>query len=144
MLRNIPKNISPELMLILMQMGHGDEIVFGDANFPAQSLGKRVVRLDGERISSLLQSIMPLFPLDNFCGENVFLMEIVAGKGEAPAVWEKYEAIIRENDRETAFIKFKRLERFAFYERAKNAFAVVATGEKEKYSNIILKMGIVE
>lgn len=143
MLRKIPKNLSPELMDLLLRMGHGDEIVFGDANFPADSLGKRVVHADGDTILSLLESLMPFFPLDHFTEENVFLMSVVPGKGEAPSVWEAYERIIRENDQEQAFVKAAYLTREAFYERAASAFMIVATGEKEKYANIILKLGVV-
>lgn len=144
MLRIIPKNISPDLMKILLQMGHGDEIVFADANFPAESMGKRVIRADGDTIISLLQSVMPFFPLDNFVDENVKLMAPVVGKGDSPAVWVQYKDIINKYDREESFRDFTYLERYDFYEHAKNTFAIVATGEKEKYANIILKLGVIE
>lgn len=144
MLRNIPKNLSPQLMEILLRMGHGDEIVFGDANFPADSIGKRVVHADGDTVTGLLQSLMPFFPLDHFVESNVFLMSVVPGKGEEPKVWETYKKVIEASDQEKAFSKFDFLTRQEFYDRAEKAFAVVATGEKEKYANIILKLGVVE
>jgi len=144
MLKNIPKNISPELMLALMQMGHGDEIVFADANFPAESLGRRVIRADGDTVTELLESIMPFFSLDNFVSENVILMSVVPGKGEEPKVWSKYREIIENNNLEKSFNDFHFIDRESFYERSKKAFAVVATGEREKYANIILKLGVVE
>jgi L-fucose mutarotase len=144
MLRHIPKNISPELMKALLEMGHGDEIVFADANFPAHSVGHRVIHADGDTITALLESILPFFPLDHFESQNVFLMQVVSGKGEPPKVWGRYEQLLRKYDAEKAFIQFSLLERQAFYERAKRAYVVVATGEKEKYSNLILKLGVVE
>ncbi len=144
MLRGIPRNISPDLMHALMQMGHGDEIVFADANFPAESMGKRVIYCVGDTIPNLLKSILPLFPLDTYDADNAALMEIVAGKGEKPEVWEEYRKLIIENDKEEAFGGFTFVERFAFYERAKKAFVIVSTGEKAKYTNIILKLGVVE
>ena len=143
MLRMIPKNISPELMKILMEMGHGDEIVLGDANFPGESVNSRVVRMDGVQIVSILEAVMPFFPLDDFVSENVFLMSVVQGKGRQPDEWEAYEEILRKNDREHAFRDFTKLERQKFYDRARNAFAVVATGETKQYANIILKKGVV-
>ncbi|MEG1427008.1 MAG: RbsD/FucU domain-containing protein [Oscillospiraceae bacterium] len=136
--------MSPELMYALLQMGHGDEIVFGDANFPAESIGERVIRADGDTVTALLESIMPFFPLDNYVEENVILMSVVPGKGEAPEVWESYKQIIIKNDSEKAFVDFAFIDRQSFYDRAKKAFAVVATGEKAKYANIILKLGVAE
>lgn len=144
MLKKIPRNISPELMKVLMEMGHGDEIVFGDANFPAHSMNSRVIRADGDRITELLQSVMQFFPLDNFVDENVFVMAVVSGKGTEPKVWEQYHQIISGNEGEGSFQGFTQLKRQEFYERSQKAFAVVATGEREKYANIILKMGVVE
>lgn len=144
MLRKIPRIITPEFMKLLMEMGHGDEIVFGDANFPAVAMGRPVIHLEGSKITDLLEAIMPYFPLDDFVDENVFLMSVVAGKGEEPSVWEKYKNIIEKNDEEISFHGYSYLERQEFYERAKKAYAIVATGEKEKYANIILKLGVVQ
>lgn len=143
MLRNIPRNISPDLMYALLRMGHGDEIVFADANFPAETCGQRVIRADGDTVTALLESVMPFFPLDNFVADNVVLMAVVPGKGEPPQVWERYRQTIRQNDQEQNFTDFHYIDRESFYERSKKAFAVVATGERAKYANIILKLGVV-
>ena len=144
MLRNIPRLILPDLMKILMEMGHGDEIVFGDANFPAQSVGKRVIHMENSKITEILEAVMPFFALDNFVEENAILMSVVDGKGEAPSVWEAYETVLKRYDAEKAFGGFSFLSREAFYERARTAYAVVATGEREKYANLIIKLGVVE
>ncbi len=144
MLKKIPRLILPDFMKALMEMGHGDEVVFGDANFPAESLGKKVIHMENSRITEILEAVMPFFALDNFVSENVILMSVVAGKGEEPSVWGKYDEIIRKYDEEKAFQGFSFLTREEFYERAQKACIVVATGEREKYANIILKLGVVE
>ena len=142
MLKNIPKIISPELLKILMEMGHGDEIVIGDGNFPAVTCGQRVVRCDGHGVPELLDAIMQLFPLDTYTEKPVMLIEVVKGDPVVPLIWEDYKAIIKKYEPENC--KIDMLERFDFYERAKNAFAVVATGESAIYANIILKKGVVK
>lgn len=144
MLRKIPRLILPDFMKTLMEMGHGDEIVFGDANFPAETIGKKVIHMENSRATEILEAVMPFFALDNFVSENVILMSVVPGKGEEPAVWKAYDEILRKYDEEKSFQGFSFLTREEFYERAKKAYAVVATGEKEKYANIILKLGVVE
>ena len=142
MLKNIPDIISPELMYALMKMGHGDEICFGDANFPADSMGQRVIRADGHKITELLDAVLQLLPLDSFVQKPCVLMD--APVGNEPAVWGKYDKIIRENDFAGAFKHgFEKVERFDFYDRAKECYAIVATGEYEGYSNIILKKGVI-
>ncbi len=142
MLKNIPEIISPELMYALMSMGHGDEICFGDANFPADSMGQRVIRADGHKITDLLEAVLSLLPLDIFVEQPCALMQ--AHEGAEPAVWEKYDEIIKKNDFTGAFKNgFDMVERFAFYERAKTCYAVVATTEFEGYANIILKKGVI-
>lgn len=127
-----------------MAMGHGDEIVFADANFPSESMNAKVIRADGDSVAGLLESILPFFPLDDFVPENVFLMAAVPGKGEEPKVWERYRELLEVNDLENAFEEFSMLERQEFYDRSKKAFAVVATGEMRQYANIILKKGVVK
>lgn len=144
MLRNIPRIITPEFMKILMEMGHGDEIVFGDANFPAASMGKRVIHMEGNTITEMLDALMQFFPLDNYVDKNVFLMSVVPGQGQEPEVWGAYEKILEKYDKEKYFKQFTFLSREEFYERSKQAYAVVASGEKEKYANIILKLGVTE
>ena len=131
MLKNISPIISPELLKILMEMGHGDEIVIGDGNFPAASIAQRLVRLDGHG---------RLMPLDTYVDAPVGLMDN-GGDGERPPIWAEYEKTVRANEGDK---KFELIERFAFYERAKKAYAVVATGETAIYANIILKKGVVK
>ena len=142
MLKNIPKIISPELIKTLMEMGHGDELVIGDGNFPAETCGKRVIRCDGHGVPELLDAIMQLFPLDSYTEKPVMLMEVVKGDTVVPTIWEEYKEIISKYEPENC--KIDMIERFDFYERAKNAYAVVATGEEAIYANIILKKGVVK
>lgn len=142
MLKNIPKILSPELVKILMEMGHGDEIVIADGNFPAETIGQRVVRCDGHGVPELLDGIMQLFPLDTYTDKPVMLMEVVKGDPVVPTIWDEYKAIINKYEPENC--KIEMIERFAFYERAKTAYAVVATGEEAIYANIILKKGVVK
>ncbi len=142
MLKNIPKIISPELIKTLMEMGHGDELVIGDGNFPAETYGKRVIRCDGHGVPELLDAIMQLFPLDTYTEKPVMLMEVVPGDPVVPTIWEEYKEIINKYEPENC--KIEMIERFAFYERAKNAYAIIATGEEAIYANIILKKGVVK
>ncbi|MGN1305883.1 MAG: L-fucose mutarotase [Oscillospiraceae bacterium] len=142
MLKNIPKIISPELLKTLMEMGHGDEIVIGDGNFPAETYGKRVIRCDGHGVPELLDAIMQLFPLDTYTEKPVMLMEVVPGDPVVPVIWDEYKEIINKYEPENC--KIDMIERFAFYERAKQAYAVIATGEEAIYANIILKKGVVK
>lgn len=142
MLKNIPKILSPELVKILMEMGHGDEIVIADGNFPAEAIGQRVVRCDGHGVPEILDGIMQLFPLDTYTDKPVMLMEVVPGDPVVPTIWDEYKKIINKYEPENC--KIEMIERFAFYERAKTAYAVVATGEEAIYANIILKKGVVK
>lgn len=142
MLKNIPKILSPELVKTLMEMGHGDEIVIADGNFPAETIGQRVVRCDGHGVCELLDAIMNLFPLDTYTEKPVMLMEVVPGDPVVPTIWDDYKKIINKYEPENC--KIEMIERFAFYERAKTAYAVVATGEEAIYANIILKKGVVK
>lgn len=141
MLKGIPKILSPEMMKVLMEMGHGDEIVIADGNFPAAGIAKRLVRCDGHNVPELLDAILKFYPLDTYVQFPVSLMAVVEGDTVKPVIWEDYRAIVSKYD--TNFKNFEFVERFAFYERAKNAYAVVATGEKALYANIILKKGVV-
>ena len=125
-----------------MEMGHGDEIVIADGNFPAEAIGKRVVRCDGHGVPELLDAIMQLFPLDTYTDKPVMLMEVVPGDPVVPTIWDEYKDIINKYEPENC--KIEMIERFAFYERAKTAYAVVATGEEAIYANIILKKGVVK
>jgi len=143
MLKKISPIISPELMKVLMQMGHGDEICLGDGNFPSESIGKRVVRADGHGTEELLKAILEFFPLDTFADDSVFLMQTVSKTEPVPQIWASYRNIIQSSEEKAVFNDFGMIERFDFYERAKNCYAVVATGESALYANIILKKGVV-
>ncbi len=144
MLKKIPPVISPELLHVLMEMGHGDEICLGDGNFPSTSMGKRVVRLDGHGTEEILKAILEYFPLDTFVERPAALMRTVSDTEPQPVIWGSYQRIIEDSEEKKAFSGFDMVERFAFYERAKNCFAVVATGEGALYANIILKKGVVK
>ncbi len=140
MLIGIPDIISPELLKILSDMGHGDEIVLADANFPAASNAKRLVRADGIKIPDLLSAILELFPLDQYDDENFILMQKCEGDNADVSVLEEYKQI---SEQKSSYCRFTFCERFDYYERAKNAYAIVATGEKRQYANIILKKGCI-
>ncbi len=141
MLKGIPSILSPELLKVLMEMGHGDEIVLADGNFPAASIAQRLVRLDGHDIPKILDSVLRLFPLDTYVKKPVALMAVTPGDKIQPVIWEEYKKVIL--DSKEPFADFEFVERFAFYERARKAYAVVATGESALYANIILKKGVV-
>lgn len=140
MLKNISPVLSPELLKILMEMGHGDEIVIGDGNFPAASVAQRLVRLDGHGVNEILDAVLKLMPLDTYVESPVGLMD--NGDSEnRPPIWAEYEKTIKANEGEK---NIELIERFAFYERAKKAYCVIATGETAIYANIILKKGVVQ
>jgi L-fucose mutarotase len=141
MLKGIPSIISPELLKVLMEMGHGDEIVISDGNFPAASYAKRLIRCDGHNVPELLEAILKFFPLDTYSVAPVALMEVVKGDTVKTPIWDVYKDIIKKH--EPVANKVENVERFAFYERAKEAYAIIATGEKALYANIILKKGVV-
>ena len=141
MLRGIDPVISPELLDILFRMGHGDEIVLADAFFPGDTFGKRVVRADGIRIPELLKGIMPLITLDSYVDSPLIMMAPVEGDSLDPEAEIAYRKPIEAVWPETPAIE--RIGRFEFYDRAKEAFAVVMTGETVKYGNIILKKGVI-
>ncbi len=140
MLKGINKIITPDLLYVLAQMGHGDEIVISDGNFPGETMGKRTLRADGSDVPELLSAVLELFPLDSYA-PPVYLMDKTAqDKDLNVPIWEEYRRITAQyTDAEPVF-----LERFEFYERAKNAFAVVVTGESAIYANIIIKKGVVK
>ena len=140
MLRGISPLLSPELLSALYRMGHGDEIVLADAHFPGETCNDYVIRADGLSIADLLDAILPLFVLDSYVESPVFMMQPVPGDTLDPTVEKAYRAVIDKHWPDTPPIK--RVERFAFYEQAKKAFAVVMTGETAKYGNIILKKGV--
>ncbi len=140
MLKGIPDIISPELLKILDEMGHGDEIVIGDGNFPAASNAKRLVRLDGHGVPEILEAILKLVPLDPYVESPVMLMQVTPGDDVDPVIWKDYARIVKE---QSGDFKMSEIERFKFYERARDAYAIIATGETALYANIILKKGVV-
>jgi L-fucose mutarotase len=140
MLIGISPLISPDLLTVLYRMGHGDEIVLADAHFPGETYGKRVLRADGLKIPDLLDAILPLFALDTYVESPLIMMAVVAGDQLDPAVEASYRQVIDKHWPDTPQIR--RLDRFDFYDRAKQAFAVLMTGETVKYGNIILKKGV--
>ncbi len=142
MLKGISPLISPELLQTLARMGHGDEIVLADAHFPGESINSRVIRADGLRIPDLLEGILPLFELDTYVDHPLVMMAAAEGDQLDPKVEESYLERIHKTNPNVPPIE--RIERFAFYERAKNAFAVVMTGETVKYGNILLVKGVTQ
>src|SRR3989339_1391548 len=142
MLKNKSKIISPELLKVLCEMGHGDEIVIADGNFPAAGIAQRLIRADGHGVPELLEAILKLFPLDQYVAKPAAIMAVVPGDNTKPVIWDEYRKIIKASGEN--FTDFDSVERFAFYERAKKAFAVVATGESAIYANIILKKGVIK
>lgn len=140
MLKNIPKIIGPDLLKILSEMGHSDEIVLADGNFPAMSLGERVIRMDSIGVKELLRAILHLLPLDDYGEDNVIMMKPFEGK-EEPSIWKEYREILYYYEKDS--VKIIHLDRAAFYERAKNAYAIIATGESALKANIILKKGVI-
>lgn len=145
MLKGISPLISPELLKALAQMGHGDELVIADGNFPCHSVGKNsiVVRADGHGVPEILDAVLNLIPLDTYTEKPVALMEVVKGDTcGIPEIWQRYEEILTKYEPDHHEIDYT--ERFAFYERAKNAYLIIATGEQAIYANILLKKGVVK
>ena len=140
MLKGIPSILSPELLKVLDEMGHSDEIVIADGNFPGASHEQRLIRLDGHNVPEILNAVLQLFPLDRYVAAPVALMEVVKGDPVVPVIWAEYKKIIAAHEED---IQIENIERFAFYERAKKAYAVITTSEKALYANIILKKGVV-
>lgn len=142
MLKGISKIVSPELVKVLCEMGHGDEIVIADGNFPSENFGKRVIRADGISGTAMLDACLQLIPLDTYSDPNFILMQLMdCDKGRINSViWEEYKKIASSHD---ANVRVGNIDRFEFYERAKNAYAVIATGEAAVYANIILKKGVI-
>ncbi len=143
MLKGIPSILTPELLKILMEMGHGDTLVIGDGNFPAASIAGdgKLVRLDGHGVPEILDAILRLFPLDPYVETPVSLMEVVPGDPVETPIWDEYAEIV---ERHEPGAKIGHIERFRFYDVARKAYAVVATGETALYANVILQKGVVK
>lgn len=140
MLKRIPTNLSPELVKVLMEMGHGDELVIADGNFPSASHAHHLLRLDGQSIPAVLESILTLLPLDTFVESPVTYMATPKEESQ-PKIWETYTEVLSKTGNAT--ISIENVDRFEFYDRAKKAYAIVATSETALYANIILKKGVI-
>lgn len=141
MLKGIPSIIQPQLLKILMEMGHGDEIVISDGNFPGAANAQRIVRCDGNGVAPVLDAVLKLMPLDSYSEHQVSLMQVAPRDSYVPVIWEKYQQIVQKHEPENNKIEY--VERFAFYERARKAYAIVTTSEMALYANIILRKGVV-
>lgn len=144
MLKGISPLLSPELLKVLCKMGHGDELVIADGNFPAESIGKNaiVIRADGHGVPEMLDAILQLILLDQYVDQPAALMKVVPGDPVMPVIWDEYRALLKKHGEDPD--KVEMMERFAFYDRAKNAYAVIATGETAIYANVLLKKGVVK
>jgi L-fucose mutarotase len=144
MLKNIPAILSPKMLKVLCEMGHSDKIVIADANFPAETMGKNaiVIRADGHSATDMLDAILTLFPLDTYVEKPVTLMEVMPDDDVETPIWDDYKSIVtRHDDRGENAVGT--MERFAFYDKVKKeAYAIIATGEKALYANIILQKGV--
>lgn len=141
MLKGISPILPPELLKIMMEMGHGDTLVIGDGNFPAAACAKRLVRCDGHSVVPVLDAVLKLFPLDTTDSKPVRVMQVQDENAPQPAIWAEFRRVI--SDFEPEKTELTEIERFAFYEEAKKAYAIVATGETAIYANIILKKGVI-
>ena len=140
MLKNIPPILSPDLLHALRAMGHGDEIALVDANFPAESSGPPVIRLDGVEMNGLIDAVLSLMPLDTYVDDQAFAMEVVGDPKKREQTHKDFDKLVRKHE---PTMKLSLIERFAFYDRVKTAFAIVQTGERRLYGNILLKKGII-
>lgn len=144
MLKGIPKILSPELLKVLCEMGHSDRLVIADGNFPCESMGKnaKVIRCDGHGTTEILEAILKVFPLDSYVEKPVNLMEVMKGDTVETPIWKDYEKVIEKEYKHGKEL-IGQIERFAFYEEAKTAYAIIATGESALYANIMLQKGVV-
>ena len=144
MLKGIPKILSPELLKVLCEMGHSDRLVIADGNFPAETMGRDaiVIRMDGHGIPEILDAILQVFPLDTYVEKPVNLMEVMPGDTVETPIWDTYKEIVAKYDERGAGA-VGNIERFAFYEEAKTAYAIIATSESALYANVMLQKGVV-
>ncbi|MEO8684696.1 MAG: RbsD/FucU domain-containing protein [Devosia sp.] len=140
MLKNIPPLLGPDLLFILRAMGHGDEIAIVDANYPADAAGPELVRLDGITATDVLDAVLSLMPLDDFVDTAAITMQVVGDAGARPPVVDEFDAIVKRHEPK---MTVSSMERFAFYDRVKAGYAIVQTGERRLYGNILLKKGII-
>lgn len=144
MLKGIPKILSPELLMVLSEMGHSDRLIISDGNFPAESMGQGaiVIRMDGHGVPEILDAILQVFPLDTYEEKPVNLMEVMPGDDVATPIWDTYKEIVEKYDERGASC-IGNIERFAFYEEAKKVYCIIATGESALYANIMLQKGVI-
>lgn len=142
MLRNIDPLLGPQILHTLASMGHGDEIAIVDANYPGSYSGVDCIRADGISATHMLRAVLTLLPLDNFVPDPAITMQVVGDPDAVPEAVADFQAVINETADNPA--KITALERFAFYQRAETVFAIIQTGERRLYGNIILKKGVVE
>ena len=140
MLKNIPPLLGPDLLAILRAMGHGDEIAIVDANYPADSAGPVLVRLDGISATDILDAVLTLMPLDDFVDEPAIVMQTVGDPNKREPIVDAFDQIVQQHEPSMAVAG---MERFAFYARVKQGYAIVQSGERRLYGNIILKKGII-
>lgn len=143
MLKGIPDIISPELLKVLHEMGHGDDLVLGDANYPAASNAQRLIRSDGHGVPELLNAILQLFPLDRYVDYPVSLMQVVPGDPTIPEIQDEIKKVITKYEEQGEKL-IESLERFSFYERTRKAYAIVATTERKLYGCMIIKKGVIK
>ncbi|HPJ03306.1 MAG TPA: RbsD/FucU domain-containing protein [Candidatus Limiplasma sp.] len=142
MLKNIPDLMPPELMKILMEMGHGDELLLCDGNYPKFGCPERCVRMDGHGISEILDMILTFFPLDAYVENPVTLMAVLPNDPYKPEIWEEYRTIGKRH--EAQGLREKPIDKYTFYEQGQKCFACIATSERALYANVILKKGVVK
>jgi L-fucose mutarotase len=141
MLKGLDPLLGPDLLAILAAMGHGDEIVIADANFPGASVARRLVRLDGSTAKRALEAVLSVMPLDQYVERPAAVMAVVGDPQAVPETVCEFQHLI--NRAEGRSVEIERIERFAFYERTTRAFAVVMTGERRLYGNVILAKGVI-
>ena len=141
MLKNVPAILSPELLLTLMRMGHGDELVIADGNFPSDSHAQRSLRADGHGAAALVAAILKFLPVDTFVDDVAVVMQPVDPNTPEPPIWDEFRRLIAAA--EGRAVPLTAIDRHAFYERSKRAYAIVATGETALYANLLLKKGVV-
>jgi L-fucose mutarotase len=142
MLKGIPSILPPELLKVMMEMGHGDELVLADGNYPRFGHPERVIRMDGHGIPEILDAILRFMPLDSYVEHPTIFMEVLPDDPYVPVIWEEYRNIIGAYEDDGA--REQAINKYDFYERASKAYAVVTTSETALYANVILKKGVVK
>lgn len=141
MLKHVPPILSPELFLCLMQMGHGDELVVADGNYPSESNAQRILRADGHGAVPLIEAILKFLPVDTFVDDVAVVMRPVDKQAPEPPIWADFRRLLR--DAEGREVPLTTIDRDAFYHRSRSAYAILATGETALYANLIIKKGVV-